>query len=66
MNRILLVFIIFFFLSALFIISNNNLAMHKQENLLKFSQIYLGWLEGIYSNVVKVTGYVVKLDWIPQ
>ena len=66
MNRIFLVFIMLFLFSALFIISNNNLAMHKQENALKFSKTYFGWLEEIYSNVVKLSGYVVKLDWVPQ
>lgn len=53
-------------MGALFIISNNNLSMYQPENLSKFSAMYFGWIKELYSNFASMTGYVVRLDWIPQ
>jgi len=61
-----MIFMMFFVIGALFIISNNNLAIYHQENFTTFSKMYVGWLGNIYSNIINMTGYVVKLDWLPQ
>ncbi|HTY43749.1 MAG TPA: hypothetical protein VMC80_00715 [Patescibacteria group bacterium] len=66
MMRVFLIIIIFFVTGALFIISNNNLSVYHQENFSTFSKMYAGWLGDIYSNVVNMTGYLVKLDWLPN
>jgi hypothetical protein len=63
----ILVFLMFFFLTgALFIISNNNLAMYQQENIVSFVDLYLTWLNNLTSNLYSITGNVVGLDWIPE
>ena len=58
--------LMFFAISALLIISNSNLSLIKDENIGLFGELYLGWLEKIYSNVQIVTGHVVKMDWMPE
>jgi len=63
----LLLFLIFFFLvGGLFIISNNHLAMYKQENVVSFVDLYLTWLNHLSSNLYSLTGNAVKLNWVPE
>jgi len=64
--KILLVIMIFFVISALFIISNNNLAMYKQENIVSFVDMYTKWINNIFSNTGELTGQATKMDWLPQ
>jgi hypothetical protein len=56
---------VFLILGALLIINNNNLAMYKNENYEKFSELYAGWFGDLYENFHSVIGYVIKLDWFP-
>jgi len=62
----LIIVMMFFILGALFIISNNNLGLAEKENISSFSKMYVGWIGNLYSNAQSVTGYVVKLDWLPK
>ena len=64
--KILMIFFMLFVVGALFIISNNNLAMHKKENFEKFSELYTRWIDQIYINSQTLTGEVIKLDWLPK
>lgn len=64
--RIAIFLFIFFMISALLIVSNNNLALHKNENISKFSQLYVQWIERVYENIAISTGYLVRLDWLPS
>ena len=64
--KIILIVMMFFIISALFIISNNNLAMYKQENIVNFVDTYTKWISHISSNTEKITGQVIKMDWLPQ
>lgn len=57
---------IFFLLGALLIISNNNLALINRNNLKTFSDLYVGWLDDIYSNTYSLTGKIIQLDWLPK
>ncbi len=52
-------------LSVLFIISNNNLAMYKTENLTVLKESYFSWINQIFSNTRSLTGEAVKLEWFP-
>ena len=52
-------------MSGLLIISNNNLALFEDENVGKFSDLYVGWLDGIYKNAQVLTGNVVGMEWVP-
>ena len=64
--KILIIILMFFSVSALMIISNNDLAMSKPENAKLFSELYSGWLDHVYVNVQMLTGKVVQLDWLPK
>jgi len=56
----------FLFIGGLLIISNNNLALHKKENIIKFKDLYLDYLDKIYLNLQQLTGEVVRVDWVPE
>ena len=64
--KILMLVLIFFVIGALFILENNNLKMYKHENLEKFSDLYIEWMDQIYSNVRSLTGQVVQSNWFPE
>ncbi len=61
-----MIILVFFFISALIIISNNNLPMSKQENLEKFYNFYLNWINQLYKNMQEITRNIVKLEWMPK
>ena len=63
--KILIFVLMFFIIGTLFIISNNNLAMYKQENIERFSELYVEWINQIYANIQAITGQVVGFDWLP-
>ena len=56
----------FFVISALFIISNNNLEMYKQKNIVTFVDKYTKWIDHLFSNTEEITGQAIKMDWLPQ
>ena len=64
--KIFIFILMFFIIGALLIISNNNLAMCKPENVEKFSELYVEWIDQIYLNAQGLTGEVVKLNWLPK
>jgi hypothetical protein len=60
----LFIFIVLIF-GALLIISNNNLAMYKPDNVQKFFQLSSDWFNTLYNNLLTITGQAVKLNWTP-
>jgi hypothetical protein len=64
--KIWMLLLMFFAIAALIIISNHDLALYKEENRQTFSELYTDWLGDIYSNGLKLTGHIVKLDWLPK
>jgi hypothetical protein len=57
---------ILFILSALLIISNNELKMYHHDGIVTFVDLYLDWTENILSNIQGITGEAVKLKWLPD
>jgi hypothetical protein len=57
--------IIFLLIGAFFIASNGNLHFAKKAEFNQFAGAYYSWIGQIFSNAGKVTGYVVKMDWLP-
>ena len=63
--KILIILLMFFIIGALFVISNNNLVMYKYENIEKFSEFYIEWINQIYINIQVLTGDTIDLKWLP-
>ena len=59
-------FLMFFIVSGLIIINNENLHISNSDDLKIFSLKYESWFSEIYSNVFSITGNIAKLDWIPE
>jgi len=64
--KILIFILVFFIVGALFIISNHNLAMCKQENVDVFSGLYLEWINQLYLNLQILIKDIVRLGWFPK
>lgn len=58
--------VMFLLVGAFFIISNNNLALSQEGNGQKFISMYKAWIFSITDNLLKTTGYMIKLDWLPK
>ena len=62
-----IMFIIFFlFLGAFFIISEQNIKLNSIKNIEIFFDYYLSWIYGLIDNGKTVSGYVVKMEWLPK
>ncbi|MEX0920663.1 MAG: hypothetical protein WDZ62_00140 [Candidatus Pacearchaeota archaeon] len=66
MKIIALLVIKFFFISALFVISNGNLYMTDSLDRQVFFDIYSEWLGDIFGQGVEVAGNVVNSQWLPE
>ena len=64
--KIYMIIVLFFLIGAFFIISNENLALSKKQNLQKFGELYVNWIDQLLANAKYVSGYVVKMDWLPK
>ena len=64
--KILILIMMFFVVGALFIISNNNLHLNESTEFGKFYDSYYLWMEQLFGNVKYVTGYLVKVQWLPS
>jgi len=53
-------------MGAFFIISENNLSLIGSGNLMRFSGMYLSWIGHIAGNSITLSGYIVKMDWLPE
>lgn len=58
--------IMFLFIGAFFMISQNNLALNSSENIDKFASAYVAWFNRIFENAGDLTGYVLKMKWLPE
>lgn len=57
---------VFLIIGALFIISNQNLALSDGDNFAKFRVSYYSWFSHIFDNGKNIAGYVVKSEWLPS
>jgi len=56
---------LFLFVGAFFIISNENIALNSSENVGIFFSEYGEWIDSLFGNGKVVTGYVLKMEWLP-
>lgn len=66
MKFIILIIIKFFFISALFIISNGDLYLKDSEQRQIFFTSYSAWFSGIFDQGVEILGYITKSEWLPK
>jgi hypothetical protein len=55
----------FFFLGALFIISNENLHLTNPLDLEVFTSQFTLWLGNLFEHSMEITSYVVNSEWLP-
>jgi len=66
MKFIILIIIKFFFISALFIVSNGNLHLSDAEQREVFFDSYGAWFNSVFNQGVEILGYVVESKWLPE
>jgi hypothetical protein len=66
MKVVILILIKFFFISALFIISNENLYLRDPIDRETFFDTYYTWLGNLFSQSIEVAGSVIDLEWLPD
>jgi len=66
MKFIILIIIKFFFISALFIISNGDLYLRDSEQREIFFDSYSSWFKGVFNQGAEIVGYVIESKWLPQ
>jgi len=64
--KILMLVLIFFVLSALFIVSEKKLSLGNSLDKELFSKYYYSWMNKTFENSKGVAGFVVKMDWLPD
>lgn len=63
--KILTFVIIVLVLTSLIIIESNNLKISDKQDLKILKTEYKNWANQTYSNIHKITGEIVKTDWLP-
>lgn len=63
--KIIMIIVMFLLIGAFFIISEENLALQNSENMEKFMVGYGDWIDNVVTGVGGVTGYVLKMKWLP-
>lgn len=66
MKVLVLIVIKFFFISALFVISNGNLHMADPIERKVFFNIYSDWLGTVFDQGMELAGNVIDSQWLPQ
>ena len=66
MKVIILILIKFFLISALFIISNENLHLGDPMERETFFDTYYTWLGNIFNQTKEITGSIINLKWLPD
>tara|TARA_Y100000034_G_scaffold105031_1_gene132040 strand:- start:579 stop:782 length:204 start_codon:yes stop_codon:yes gene_type:complete len=64
--RILVFIFLFLFLGAMFVVTENSLALVEKESRSNFFGLYEEWIENFVVNVKTITGDVVGLEWFPS
>ena len=66
MKIIILILIKFFLISALFIISNENLHLGDPIERETFFDTYYTWLGNIFDQTKEIVNSVINLKWLPD
>ena len=66
MKILILILIKFFLISALFIISNENLHLGDPVERETFFDTYYTWLSNIFNQSKEIMSSVINLKWLPD
>ncbi len=64
--KFLMLIFMFFVLSALLIVSNNDLNLGEHGKFQEFGNLWIKFAGKISTNLVSITGHAVGLDWNPK
>lgn len=63
--KVLMLVVFFILLGGFYIIAENNIALNSGENVEVFVVKYFDWVGSLINNGKVVSGYVVKMEWLP-
>ena len=58
--------ILFLFIGAFFIVSNERIQLNSSENVSLFLDKYGHWVDKLFDNSKTAVGYVIKMEWLPE
>lgn len=64
--KILMFVILFLLVGAFFIVSNEKIKLNSRENVNYFFKEYGVWFDQLVGNSKSVSGYLVKMEWLPD
>ncbi len=64
--KIAMLFIFFILFGAFYIIAENSLPLNKPESVDTFISKYASWIDRLIGNGKSFTGYLTKMEWIPN
>ncbi|MBS3098668.1 hypothetical protein J4462_00485 [Candidatus Pacearchaeota archaeon] len=63
----LIIFIVkFLLIGALFIVTNENLALQDQANREIFYIEFQSWISDLSTHIGEITGYIINSEWLPE
>lgn len=60
---LLIVFLLFIYLTFSSVVSNNNINLKTASGLFKGIKLYFSWLGHAFDNLKVLTGNAIKMDW---
>lgn len=64
--KLYLIILKFFFIGALFIITNNSLQLANPSDFVLFKEMYFQWIDSLFNYGSEITAYVIQSNWLPQ
>jgi len=65
-TKIYMAIIIFLLVGAFFIIGQENVSLRQEGEFSKFIGLYISWISQLFENAKTATGYLIKMDWLPD
>ena len=66
LSLFIIAFLVFLLVGSLFTIQQGGINLGEKEGQTNFIKAFGDWLLGLGKNVVYVTGYIMKLPWLPN
>jgi hypothetical protein len=64
--KLILFFVLFFFIISLTIINNNELHISEKEDFHVFLVSHVDWFKNFYLNIKSITGNIIDQNWLPE